>query len=180
MITVLLGENQDDIDFKVYTVQADCPPKNFGVDQGWSKKFPVIMVLSGRNKNGQDISNMKYDEFETLETFFESINRSCPELKRKNAPNLAAMEAVQDVYPVRPQKTCVMKERIVRMRGGYRCFFKYLKSKRNFTVDVSVPKSCYFSDMHNLMLQHLYRKYNGKLSALCHLRSLKLSVRIFS
>lgn len=99
MITVLLGENQDDIDFKVYTVQADCPPKNFGVDQGWSKKFPVIMVLSGRNKNGQDISNMKYDEFETLETFFESINRSCPELKRKNAPNLAAMEAVQDVYP---------------------------------------------------------------------------------
>ncbi|XP_025097697.1 chloride intracellular channel protein 4-like [Pomacea canaliculata] len=56
------------------------------------------MVLSGRKK-WADISNMNMTSFETLETFFESINRSCPELKRKNAPNLAAMEAVQDVYP---------------------------------------------------------------------------------
>lgn len=98
MITCLLGENQDDIDFKVYTVQADCPPKNFGVDQGWSKKFPVIMVLSGHDKKGQDLAGTKYDTFEELEIFFESINRECPELKRKNAPNVSAMQAVEDVY----------------------------------------------------------------------------------
>ncbi|KAK7107769.1 hypothetical protein V1264_015627 [Littorina saxatilis] len=98
MITCLLGENQDDIDFKVYTVQADCPPKNFGVDQGWSKKFPVVMVLSGHDKKGQDLTGTKYDTFEELETFFESINKECPELKRKNAPNVSAMQAVEDVY----------------------------------------------------------------------------------
>lgn len=98
MITCLLGENQDDIDFKVYTVQADCPPKNFGVDQGWSKKFPVVMVISGHDKKGQDLAGTKYDTFEELETFFESINKDCPELKRKNAPNVAAMAAVEDVY----------------------------------------------------------------------------------
>nr|KAG5708861.1 hypothetical protein BaRGS_009270 [Batillaria attramentaria] len=98
MITCLLGENQDDIDFKVYTVQADCPPKNFGVDQGWSKKFPVVMVLAGHDKKGQDLTGTKYDTFEELETFFESINRECPELKRKNAPNVAAMSAVENVY----------------------------------------------------------------------------------
>ena len=100
MITCLLGENQDDIDFKVYTVQADCPPKNFGVDQGWSKKFPVIMVLAGHDKKGQDLTGTKYDTFEELELFFESINRECPELKRKNAPNVTAMAAVEDVYNV--------------------------------------------------------------------------------
>ncbi|XP_076466375.1 uncharacterized protein LOC143297780 [Babylonia areolata] len=98
MITCLLGENQDNIDFKVYTVQADCPPKNFGVDQGWSKKFPVVMVLEGRDKRGQDLTGTKYDTFEELELFFESINVKCPELKRKNAPNVAAMQAVEDVY----------------------------------------------------------------------------------
>lgn len=96
MITCLLGENQDDIDFKVFTVQADCPPKNFAA--GWSKKYPVVMVNSGRNKMGQDISGMMYDTFEELELFFESINRECPELKRKNAPNQAAMQVVENVY----------------------------------------------------------------------------------
>ncbi|XP_076445171.1 chloride intracellular channel Clic-like [Babylonia areolata] len=98
MITCLLGENQDDIDFKVYTVQADCPPKNFGVEQGWSKKFPVVMVLAGHDKKGQDLTGTKYDTFEELETFFESINKECPELKRKNAPNVSAMQVVEDVY----------------------------------------------------------------------------------
>ncbi|XP_059143479.1 chloride intracellular channel Clic-like isoform X2 [Physella acuta] len=96
MMTCLLGENQDDIDFKVFTVQADCPPKNFAA--GWSKKYPVVMVTSGRNKMGQDISGMMYDTFEELESFFESINRECPELKRKNAPNQAAMLVVENVY----------------------------------------------------------------------------------
>ncbi|KAK0064532.1 chloride intracellular channel protein 5 [Biomphalaria pfeifferi] len=96
MMTCLLGENQDDIDFKVFTVQADCPPKNFAA--GWSKKYPVVMVISGRNKSGQDISGMMYDTFEELELFFESINRDCPELKRKNAPNQAAMQVVENVY----------------------------------------------------------------------------------
>lgn len=107
MITCLLGENQDDIDFKVYTVQADCPPKNFGVDQGWSKKFPVVMVLAGHDKKGQDLTGTKYDTFEELELFFESINRECPELKRKNAPNVSAMSAVEDVYNVSILFICV-------------------------------------------------------------------------
>ncbi|KAL8579519.1 hypothetical protein ACOMHN_025472 [Nucella lapillus] len=98
MITCVLGEKQDDIDFKVYTVQADCPPKNFGVEQGWSKKFPVVMVLEGRDKKGQDLAGTKYDIFEELEVFFESINRMCPALKRKNAPNVSAMQAVEDLY----------------------------------------------------------------------------------
>jgi len=96
MITCLLGENQDDIDFKVFTVQADCPPKNFA--QGWSKKYPVVMVNSGTNKSGQDISGMMYDTFEELELFFESINRECPELKRKNLPNQTAMGVVENLY----------------------------------------------------------------------------------
>ncbi|KAL8593979.1 hypothetical protein ACOMHN_045662 [Nucella lapillus] len=98
MITCLLGENQDDIDFKVYTVQADCPPKNFGVDQGWSKKFPVVMVLEGRDKKGQDLAGTKYDTFEELETFFENINKESKELKRKNAPNVEALRNVENVY----------------------------------------------------------------------------------
>jgi len=96
MITCLLGENQDDIDFKVFTVQADCPPKNFA--SGWSKKYPVVMVNSGRNKSGQDISGLMYDTFEELELFFESINRECPELKRKNLPNQTAMGVVENLY----------------------------------------------------------------------------------
>ncbi|KAH9500172.1 hypothetical protein Btru_077375 [Bulinus truncatus] len=56
------------------------------------------MVNSGRNKSGQDISGMMYDTFEDLELFFESINKNCPELKRKNAPNQAAMQVVENVY----------------------------------------------------------------------------------
>ena len=98
MITCLLGENQDDIDFKVFTVQADCPPKNFA--SGWSKKYPVVMVNSARNKAGQDISGMMYDTFEELETFFESINKECPELKRKNAPNIGALSVMENLYKV--------------------------------------------------------------------------------
>ncbi|CAG5122942.1 unnamed protein product, partial [Candidula unifasciata] len=96
MMTCLLGENQEDIDFKVFTVQADCPPKNFA--SGWSKKYPVIMVNSGKSKTGQDLSGMMYDTFEELEQFFESINRECPELKRKNAPNIEAMKVVENIY----------------------------------------------------------------------------------
>lgn len=98
MMTCLLGENQDDIDFKVFTVQADCPPKNFA--SGWSKKYPVIMVNSGKSKTGQDLSGMMYDTFEELEQFFESIIRECPELKRKNAPNISAMKAIENLYKV--------------------------------------------------------------------------------
>ncbi|BFZ24820.1 hypothetical protein BsWGS_27859 [Bradybaena similaris] len=96
MMTCLLGENQDDIDFKVFTVQADCPPKNFA--SGWSKKYPVIMVNSGKSKTGQDLSGMMYDTFEELEQFFESINRECPQLKRKNAPNISAMKVIENLY----------------------------------------------------------------------------------
>uniref|UniRef100_A0A0B7AYG7 CLIC N-terminal domain-containing protein n=1 Tax=Arion vulgaris TaxID=1028688 RepID=A0A0B7AYG7_9EUPU len=96
MITCLLGENQDDIDFKVFTVQADCPPKNFA--SGWSKKYPVVMVTSGKSKTGQVLDGAMFDTFEDLELFFESINRDCPELKRKNAPNIAAMQVVENVY----------------------------------------------------------------------------------
>lgn len=98
MMTCILGESQDDIDFKVFTVQADCPPKNFA--SGWSKKYPVVMVNSGKSKTGQDLSGMMYDTFEELELFFESINRECPELKRKNAPNIAAMHVVDNIYKV--------------------------------------------------------------------------------
>lgn len=98
MMTFLLGENQDGIDFKVFTVQADNPPKNFAA--GWSKKYPVVMVNSGTNKTGQDLSGAMYDTFEELEQFFESINRECPELKNKNAPNLSAMKVVADLYKV--------------------------------------------------------------------------------
>ena len=100
MITYLLGEIQDDIDFKVYTVQADCPPKNFGVDQGWSKKFPVVMVLSGYDKRGQDLAGTKYDTHEELELFFEAINKDSRHLKNKNALNQAAMEIAEGLYPV--------------------------------------------------------------------------------
>ena len=120
MITCLLGENQDDIDFKVYTVQADCPPKNFGVDQGWSKKFPVVMVLAGHDKKGQDLTGTKYDTFEELELFFESINRECPELKRKNAPNVSAMSAVEDVYNVSILFICVCVHVTYWWGGGHR------------------------------------------------------------
>ena len=80
-------------------MQAECPPKNF-VDQGWSKKFPVVMVQEGHDKKGQDLAGTKYDTFEELETFFESINIESRELKRKNAPNAAAMKVVEDAYNV--------------------------------------------------------------------------------
>ena len=65
------------------------------------------MVLAGHDKKGQDLTGTKYDTFEELELFFESINRECPELKRKNAPNVSAMSAVEDVYNVSILFICV-------------------------------------------------------------------------
>ncbi|RUS77005.1 hypothetical protein EGW08_015230 [Elysia chlorotica] len=149
MITCLLGENQEDIDFKVFTVQADCPPKNFA--SGWSKKYPVVMVNSARNKAGQDISGMMYDTFEDLETFFESINKECPELKRKNAPNISAMTVVENLYKHfnhfiagSPDKALV---------GELRKLNEYLESQdTKFLVDNVLS----FSDCHLLpRLQHI-------------------------
>ena len=99
MIACLLGERQDDLEFKVFTVQADCPPPNF-VDRGWSKKFPVVEVTSGRSKTGKDIGGMYYDTSEELGVFFESINTICPFLKEKNAPNVSAMKACESIYTV--------------------------------------------------------------------------------
>ncbi|KAK3763347.1 hypothetical protein RRG08_021167 [Elysia crispata] len=149
MITCLLGENQEDIDFKVFTVQADCPPKNFA--SGWSKKYPVVMVNSARNKAGQDISGMMYDTFEDLETFFESINKECPELKRKNAPNISAMTVVENLYKHfnhfiagQPEKALV---------GELRKLNEYLESQdTKYLVDNVLS----FSDCHLLpRLQHI-------------------------
>ncbi|ESO94842.1 hypothetical protein LOTGIDRAFT_189089 [Lottia gigantea] len=97
MISYLMAENQEGVNFKVFTVQADCPPKNF-LEEGWSKKFPVVKARSCFTKLGKDISGMMYDTFEELETFFESINRDCPELKRHNAPNVGAMKCIEDLY----------------------------------------------------------------------------------
>ncbi|KAK6168896.1 hypothetical protein SNE40_020056 [Patella caerulea] len=97
MMSYLMAENQEGVNFKVFTVQADCPPKNF-LEEGWSKKFPVVKARSCITKTGQDISGMMYDTFEELEVFFESINKDCPELKRRNAPNVAAMKCVEDLY----------------------------------------------------------------------------------
>lgn len=149
MITCLLGENQEDVDFKVFTVQADCPPKNFA--SGWSKKYPVVMVNSARNKAGQDISGMMYDTFEDLETFFESINRECPELKRKNAPNLSALSVVENLYKHfnhfiagQPEKALVAELKKLN---------EYLESQdTKFLVDNVLS----FSDCHLLpRLQHI-------------------------
>ncbi|GFO03615.1 chloride intracellular channel [Plakobranchus ocellatus] len=149
MITCLLGENQDDIDFKVFTVQADCPPKNFA--SGWSKKYPVVMVNSGRNKAGQDISGMMYDTFEDLEIFFASINKECPELKSANAPNQSAMAVVGNLYKYfnhfiagQPEKALV---------GELRKLNEYLESQdTKFMVDNVLS----FSDCHLLpRLQHI-------------------------
>ena len=145
MITCLLGENQDDIDFKVYTVQADCPPKNFGVDQGWSKKFPVVMVLAGHDKKGQDLTGTKYDTFEELELFFESINRECPELKRKNAPNVSAMSAVEDVYNVSILFICVRMWHMGGASWGVQYCCKIIGLLTQLVKIVNCSRSCVWS-----------------------------------
>ena len=100
MIAYLMAENQEGVVFKVFTVQADCPPKLF-VDKGWSKTFPVVIAKKPcRNKAGHDLADEMFDTFEELEKFFEGINRSCPELKRHNAPNANAVLEVADIYAV--------------------------------------------------------------------------------
>ncbi|BFZ09936.1 hypothetical protein BsWGS_12975 [Bradybaena similaris] len=149
MMTCILGENQDDIDFKVFTVQADCPPKNFA--SGWSKKYPVVMVNEGKSKTGQDLSGMMYDTFEELELFFESINRECPELKRKNAPNIAAMHVVDNIYKHFNHYISGQSEK--GLLGELKKLNEYLESQgTKFLVDNVLS----FADCHLLpRLQHI-------------------------
>uniref|UniRef100_A0A0B6ZVK6 GST C-terminal domain-containing protein n=1 Tax=Arion vulgaris TaxID=1028688 RepID=A0A0B6ZVK6_9EUPU len=149
MMTCLLGENQDNIDFRVFTVQADCPPKNFA--SGWSKKYPVIMVNSGKSKLGETLDGSVYDTFEELELFFESINRECPELKRKNAPNIAAMKVVENLYKHFNHFISGQSEK--GLVGELKKLNEYLESQdTKFLVDNVLS----FSDCHLLpRLQHI-------------------------
>ncbi|XP_046566166.1 chloride intracellular channel protein 2-like [Haliotis rubra] len=95
MIAYLIAQKQPGVNFSVFTVQENSPPKEF---EGWSKKFPVVLSVNCTDKKGQDISGCMYDSFEELETFFENINRECPELKRHNKENGDAMARVDTLY----------------------------------------------------------------------------------
>ena len=97
LMSWLLARSHSEMEFKIFSVQADCPPKHLLPD-AWSNKFPLVIVESGLDKNGKDLSGTTYDTFEDLELFFESINTECRELKRNNMPNRLAMVAVKNVF----------------------------------------------------------------------------------
>ncbi|KAJ8314986.1 hypothetical protein KUTeg_007136 [Tegillarca granosa] len=96
MIAYLLAERKD-ASFRVYTVQASMPPKSF-TEKTRSKIFPVVIGLSGQDTNSMDISELVCDSYDEVEKFFESINRTCPKLKRQHRDNLLALKVFEDLY----------------------------------------------------------------------------------
>ena len=98
MIAFLLAE-ESNVGFKVYTVQANMPPKSFQA-KTLSKTFPVVIGLGGKNCNGADIMEAVYDSADEVEQFFESVNFNCPKLKRTQQVNVLALKQFADLYKV--------------------------------------------------------------------------------
>lgn len=96
MIAYLLAERKD-ASFRVYTVQASMPPKSF-TEKTRSKIFPVVIGLSGQDNNKMNISDLVCDSYDEVEKFFESINMTCPKLKRQHRDNLLALKVFEDLY----------------------------------------------------------------------------------
>lgn len=99
MIAYLLAERKD-ASFRVYTVQASMPPKSF-TEKTRSKIFPVVIGLSGQDNNKMNISDLVCDSYDEVEKFFESINMTCPKLKRQHRDNLLALKVFEDLYKVK-------------------------------------------------------------------------------
>ncbi|KAK3098134.1 hypothetical protein FSP39_016493 [Pinctada imbricata] len=96
MIAFLLAE-EDDCAFKVFTVQANTPPQSY-TKMTLSKTFPVVLGLGGKNNDGADITDMVYDSFDEVEQFFESVNKTCPKLKRTQQVNALPLKVFADLY----------------------------------------------------------------------------------
>jgi len=151
MLTRLLGEQHEEMEFQVFTLDADAPPKDVLPDD-WSKNFPFVTVSSGVDKNGRDISGSKYDTFEELERFFESVNTKCPELKRRNRPNQSSMAVIEDLFIafnryIRGQPETGLVTELKRLD-------RYLK--KNGSTKYLVDDVLSFADCHLLpRLQHI-------------------------
>lgn len=113
MVAYILAENKN-VSFRVYTVQANMPPKSFKDRVSSHNKYPVVIGLSGKNANsGADITDIVADDFDEVESFFESVNFDCPKLKRIEMANGLALKIFEDLYKVSMEGTVIWNKHIL-------------------------------------------------------------------
>ena len=101
MISYLLAQNND-VKFRVYTVNTQSLPKSFEkkLQKQKPSQYPVVIGLSGEDQNGQDLSSCINYCIDDVEQFFDEVNAGYPLLKRSQQANLLALRAVEDISKV--------------------------------------------------------------------------------